>query len=85
MLKEIDEKLAAKVKESDAIDEEKEILADELTNLTESKKKLELEIDIMENVIGKQVKQIDDLSSRCNVSEELESELQSKTRLIESE
>ena len=84
MLKDIEEKLEVKVRESDAIDEEKETLNEEMAKLADSKRKLELEIDIMENVIGKQVKKIDDLSTKCYLSKELESDLQSKTQLIES-
>ena len=84
-LKDIEEKLAAKVKESDAIDEEKKTLTQELAKLTDSKKKLEMEIVIMENVIGKQVKKIDGLLAKCYLSKELEHELQSKTQLIEGE
>ena len=84
-LNDIEEKLAAKIQESDVIDEEKETLADELTNLESSKRKLEFEIDIMESLIVEQVKKIHDLSTKCYLSKELESDLHSKTQLIESE
>ena len=60
------------------------MLVDELSSICESKKKLEMELSIMREVIGKQVKKIDDLNTRCYLSKELESDLQSKTRLIES-
>ena len=60
------------------------MLVGELTSISESKKKLEMELSIMGDVIGKQVKKIDDLNTKCYLSKELESDLQSKTQLIES-
>ena len=84
MLKDVEEKLAVKMKARDLIDKETEALTNELTMLVDSKQSLELEVDLMENVINKQVKKIDDLSTECYLSKELEFDLQSKTQLIES-